>query len=364
LKILDGSIIVYRLFDLSWGIDLDEVERRVDGAQRLRIERKRFSKAFQFANPPVTVNVGKSQWEYSEENYDIQKYAKLYDYGAMSVIIEIPVRNIQLSEYHKLAMHIHDEAPFDETALAIRDSIVNTFGAAMKGNGTEDIYEDYAVYYLKKTEPSLSVYGLPSMGLESLLLSELPETLPSSATKRDIFANTFSYMEDDFAVVNWDNALVLEPSGSMDIPDLLEFANSQLLELRVYDRQLNREMDTIYDHMSVREKPSVWKMRKYRDLAAKTMITITELTEITEKIDNSLKVTDDVYYAKVYSATMDLFKVKSWATNIKHKIDIATRTYDMLNKETATRRSEWLEIIIIILIALEIVFFIYLEIRH
>jgi len=81
-------------------------------------------------------------------------------------------------------------------------------------------------------------------------------------------------------------------------------------------------------------------------------------------VDNSLKVTDDVYYAKLYSATLSMLKVSSWATNIKHKIEIATRTYDMLNKEITTKRSELLEIIIILLIAVEIVFFVYLELKH
>lgn len=363
MKILKGSIIIYRLFDISWWLDLEKVEKRVDGAQRLRIERKRFSRAFHFANPPVTVNMGSISWEYDGKSFDIQRYAKLYDYGALSVITEVPVTEMQFEKFEELAAELADRSPFDSEAFAIRDHITQTFRDAMKGSGAEGIYEDYTLYYLKSTEPTISASGMPSVEFERLLLSEPPGATPSSSTRRDLFANTFSYLENDLAVINWDNALVLDPTGSMDIPDLLEFANSQLLELRVYDSQLTREMDTIYDHMSVREKPSVWKMRKYRDLAAKTMVTITELTEITERIDNSLKVTDDVYYAKVYSATLDLFKVRSWAANIKQKIEIATRTYDMLNKETATKRSEWLEIIIILLIAVEIVFFVYLELK-
>lgn len=49
------------------------------------------------------------------------------------------------------------------------------------------------------------------------------------------------------AYLTWDSALVYDPTGSTDIPDLLEFANAQYLELRYYDNFLNHAIDTTYD---------------------------------------------------------------------------------------------------------------------
>ena len=88
------------------------------------------------------------------------------------------------------------------------------------------------------------------------------------------------------------------------------------------------------------------------------MKTIAELMGITEKIDSALKVTEDVYYAKIYLAALRLFRVKDWEGSIKKKLDIASNTYDMLYREIATKRTELLELVIVILIILEIVIFI------
>lgn len=89
------------------------------------------------------------------------------------------------------------------------------------------------------------------------------------------------------------------------------------------------------------------------------MRTITDLTDITEKIDNSLKVTEDVYYAKIYMAALRLFRVKEWEGSIKKKLDIAANINDMLYREIANKRIELLELAIVILIILEIIIFLF-----
>ena len=46
--------------------------------------------------------------------------------------------------------------------------------------------------------------------------------------------------------MDWNCAFVLEPSGSRDIPDILELASSQLLELRYYDELFDAELARVY----------------------------------------------------------------------------------------------------------------------
>jgi hypothetical protein len=43
-------------------------------------------------------------------------------------------------------------------------------------------------------------------------------------------------------VIDWNAAVVIEPDGSRDIPDILELASAQLLEFRYYDDLVDREM--------------------------------------------------------------------------------------------------------------------------
>ena len=52
---------------------------------------------------------------------------------------------------------------------------------------------------------------------------------------------------EDLVVIGWTAALVYDtPEGALPVMQLLEFANSQLLELRTYDALLDRELDAIY----------------------------------------------------------------------------------------------------------------------
>lgn len=53
--IKSGKILIYRLYDVANEIDLLKVEQKLGiEAKRLKIGRKPFSKAFEFANPPVS----------------------------------------------------------------------------------------------------------------------------------------------------------------------------------------------------------------------------------------------------------------------------------------------------------------------
>ena len=62
--------------------------------------------------------------------------------------------------------------------------------------------------------------------------------------REEIVKNTLSYTNDDIAVISWDSALICNPESPTDIIDLIEYANVQVLELRYYDRELSRQMET------------------------------------------------------------------------------------------------------------------------
>ena len=76
--------------------------------------------------------------------------------------------------------------------------------------------------------------------------------------------------------------------------------------------------------------------------------------QLIERVENSLKVTDDVFLARVYAQAMQEFREQVWRSGIERKIGIVRDTYDMLNAESLARRSETLEAIIVILIMFEI----------
>ena len=357
---VSGSILLYKLYDVAWDIDLVRVEEKVRDHKRQGIDRKRFSKAFEFVNPPLSLTLKTFEKNLKGQLLTINVYAKAYDYGVLSIIFEIPVKEIEITEFQILTGNLEEFLTEDFRKELNR--LVDDLGDALHQVNPSRFEEDYTIYYLRQLHPEKTArdfLGLCDIG--GLLLYEAGERPPSPATKEELRSFSFSYSDNDLVVLSWDKALVLEPSGSMDIPDLLEFANAQLLELRVYDDMLDRELDIINARIMKQVSPSMWKIKRYEELAAKVMLTVTDLTNITERIDNSLKVTEDVYYARVYVSALSLFKVKQWEASIERKINIASRVYDMLYRIIATKRTELLEVVIIFLIALEIVLFLMLK---
>jgi uncharacterized Rmd1/YagE family protein len=79
------------------------------------------------------------------------------------------------------------------------------------------------------------------------------------------------------------------------------------------------------------------------------------VTELTEKVDNALQVTEDVYLARVYGAALELFRVKLVSAAVDRKLAIIRDTYAALYDEAASSRAGLMEAAVVVLILVEIV---------
>ena len=79
------------------------------------------------------------------------------------------------------------------------------------------------------------------------------------------------------------------------------------------------------------------------------------MTELTEKVDNALIVTEDVYLARVYTAALELFRVPNFSRAVDRKLSIIRDTYTALYDEASSMRSTLMEAAVILLIVVEIV---------
>ena len=79
-----------------------------------------------------------------------------------------------------------------------------------------------------------------------------------------------------------------------------------------------------------------------------------EISETIEKVDNLIKVTEDIYYARVYATALKILRSSQWSESVSRKIEVIRDNYSMLSDEVRIQHSNFLEWIIIILIALVI----------
>lgn len=346
---MGNSFWLYRIFDVAEEIHLDLVEEllaQTRPASRMKLSRIR-PKSILIKNPPVAVELGEESITIGPLQYKSGFSARIYDIGVISIVLRINLpEKFSFTDIHDLALHLYntdDMEPFFEGKLK---EIQQTLRTAMVKPLFSGFVEDYVIYFFRQWEQEWD----PA----PLLLAEKEPI--SEQVRRELMVNSFSYGKDDLAIITWDSALVYDTAGSADIPDLLEFANSQLLELRYYDNLLTEEMEKMYQAIEeVETAPRYGRRKQYRKIMNRLMELVVDVSEITERIHNSLKVTEDVFYARIYGTALNIFRTRAWADSIERKISIIQQSYSMLSNEIVAQQSILLELAIVLLIILEII---------
>ena len=192
--------------------------------------------------------------------------------------------------------------------------------------------------------------------MAEILLGETSTVGLSAPEREEVLSYRHTYLEDDLAVVHWNSAFVVEPSGVEDIPDLLEFATAHLLELRYYDALLDRELHRIYDEIE-RGGSALANIvtRRYRALQRRMAALLLELSEMIERLENAVKIVGDFYLARLYQRAVKRFRLPDWQESVLRKQRLLAEVNDLIGDTADTSRSELLELTIVLLIVFEIV---------
>ncbi|MFL5561948.1 MAG: hypothetical protein ACJ79K_10770 [Gemmatimonadaceae bacterium] len=356
-----GGATLYRIYDVGYSIDLERAADILSARTPARVRpERREAEAIRIANLPITVVLGPARLAADGHEYDVELSARIFDFGVVSLRMRVPVADeMGWREFVDLGNRIGGRAD----ALSIFDRelqrLLAELAPAIERMRVAEVTEDYTVYRVATLRDAngsaLPAGALTDADVVPLLLGE--ERQLSEAARRELLPHRFSYYADDLAILTWDNALVIDPApeDETDVQYVLEFANAQLLELRFYDALLDAELPRMYDRVAeARGGVRGFRNRRFRELLGKMQQTVADSTEIVERVENSLKVTDDVYLARIYAAALEIFRGRVWRAGIDRKLSIIRETYAMLNDEAQAARSEALEIAIVVLIAGEI----------
>ena len=324
------SIIAYRLFDVADEINLDNVQAlwhsRNKISSRLRLDRIS-TKSITFHDPPVLVELGFHEMQIAGHEYLVEVKARIQDLGVICILFNIPQEEeLSYQEFLDLVLAVEDLP--DEEFRRFLDATMETIGPACTNQNISGYDEDFVVYYFQDPIPQ-------DWDIVPFLLKD-PNPV-NEETRAAALANRFSYA-DDVAYLTWDSAVVYDPTGSMDIPDLLEFANAQYLELRYYDNFLNHAIDKTYNVID--DKANLKNMEVLRNIRDELLETMADVSSLTSNISNALLVTEDIFYAKVYSRYLELLKANVWQENIELKMRVLQRCYNMLNETVTSHHME------------------------
>jgi hypothetical protein len=362
-----GAVVLYRLYDVGYEVDLERAldvlaagpEERAALRRTLEQRQRIEAKAIRILTPPITIPLGSDGFEAGDRRHTARLSARIFDFGVISLRLECEIpEDLQWSALAAFA----DAADLSRAAKPVFDrrirELADRIAAAIARPELAGVSEDYVVYRLTRLQDpegrSLPAAVVRQLDVVPLLLNE---TRPiSEQARRDLLPHWFSYYPEDLSVISWNTALVLDPAeGESDVQLILEFANAQLLELRYYDALLDAELPRMYDRIAAARRGWRGWGRRYATVLGWLQTLVADSTEIVERTQNALKVTDDIFLARVYAAALEVFRERAWRTGIDHKLEIMRQTYGMLNAESMAVRNEVLEVIIVLLILTEIV---------
>jgi len=181
------------------------------------------------------------------------------------------------------------------------------------------------------------------------------ETTPLSAGERDeILRGALSYYPTDLIVAGWGAGLVYDkPDATSAIIDLLEYANTQLLEFRYYDELLTSLLSNVYSSLEGHESfLSRWRLPRRAGRLNRIRLDIMDLAERTEY---AVKFISDTYYARVYKVISSKIGVDDYKALVNEKLKTAGELYGFMVAQFNERRMFALEVVVAVLVALDVI---------
>ena len=358
MQIRTGEIVHMKMYDVADEIRLDTLPPDVF-AGRLPVRQSLVrveTKSIELVNPPVAVDLGPRAWVTSSGRIVFDLSAHFFDVGVVCLIMRVPVRNLELSAFTETALSMDPDPEIDRMLDWEIEQIIHGIGACLtRQHGFADFQEEYTFYILKDTDEPVSFDTFRNY--PTLLSMLLGERAPVSRQQTDMMAdNAFSFSDDELVLLNYDNALIVDRKEAADILLLLEYAVVQVLEARYYDETLTAKLQGLYRDMDT-PMPFLTALfsSRWSNLARRGMKLILETRLMTDHLTTSVRVTEDVYYAQIYTRALRIFRTQTWLAKIDEKLGSMKDAYELMENEIDSKRSTVLEWIVIVLIAMELV---------
>lgn len=357
MSICRGSFRALLLYDIAEEFDLEELRRLIGGQPPARSPGFKLAAPdyVRFERPPVfeacePVHLATGEFANTSLRY--------FDYGVVSLEFEMAFETdwpglIALSNRWIEAGEVERRGP------DIVRNRLDRLRPALRKPYTEWLDEAYYVIHLRGVYEET---GLPPAG--SQLISqygcEISQVIRgesqalSEGEQREVLASSLSYYPADLMVVGWLAAIVYDThEGAAPLIQLLEYANTQLLEYRRYDEILTVLLKGAYAALERRGGLfSRWRLAKEAEQLNRLRL---EVTELTERADNSIKFLSDMYYARAYRLAAAKVGAGDYRSLVDQKLRIAGELYEFMVNEFREARGFVLELLVIVILILELI---------
>jgi len=350
---LHGSVLVLIQFDVCEEIRLDQL-RQIFGARTLaQPSFKHPAPGYvRYQRPPVAEPIETLVLESGER---LEGQIKYYDYGVLSVVFELPFSG-DWDMLVRLGSRWVWDVDFERHASRIAREKLGRAAPALVKPYPEWLSEDYFIFHVREIAGSPSAAELVASQGERIAQIVRGETAQLSEGERnEILQSCISYYPNDLAVIGWNAAFLYDSeAGAETAIQLLEYANSQLLEFRHYDDLLTRELESVYASLD-KGTGMLARWRLARD-ATKLHTVVLDVTELTEHADNAIKFLSDMFSARLYKLAAAKVGVPDYKDLVTQKLQTAEELYRFMVDQFNQSRAFVLELMVVVILIIELIY--------
>lgn len=349
-----AQVVAFYLFDVAESADLAQIPGLIGGpAVPARLAPKPATPSYvQYEKPPLSfegeaVGIG--------ETDGFRARFRVFDYGVISVALVRPFFG-DWRDLVELGRELIDNDEIEQRAEELCRSIVVRLRGTLTDAHDTFLSEDYIVFAVHDIEPTRSAEALMADHGEDIATLLRGERQPLSGQERSaILGHRLSYLADDLVVPTWNAAFVFDtPAGVQAALEIMEFANSQLLEFRHYDQLLDNELTSIYAALQRPRWTDRWVGARYTRAARQVHALFIDVSELTDRTENALKFVGDIYAARLFRLVADRLGLERWKADVEQKLETLDAIYRFAADQASMSRGQFLELTIVLILLFEL----------
>ncbi len=355
-RTVSGHLFFFYAFEAGFEIDLEKARTLCEASDAPGIAGLRPSPPhLQYRPKPLVVPAGTVEADAGGTRRRLDAAVKIFDFGALSVTLTLSVRDLPWDEYRSAALALSAGTGLEISARTTVERVFERVRPAVSRPMLSDLVEEYSLWHVSEFSPPMTgTQALSELPQDLARLLTLEEGTFSEAAIAEILRSPIRYFDNDLFLADWCASFAYDPRFQ-DTVEVLEFLNVQLLELRFFDRILHDAIDVTSEELRPRRRLFHILHDPYEKPLHKLSQISTDVSLVRERIYNALTLVGDAYLARVYEEARRKVGAEKHEGSVRDKLAVLTEIYTVLNNQAQAARAETLELIIILLIAIEIV---------
>jgi len=351
---MTGSVTALYLFDVAQAIDLAAIRQRLGPrATNAKLDDKGPGPArVRYLQPPVVVD-GADLACAELEQFRVR--VKFYDYGVISLMLTRSFDGTW-TDLGELSQSLIENESLEQRALDACERIVKEMASALRAARASFLSEDYFAFTINPSgEPVSAEDILNTNGADIAQVVRGERSRLSRQERDEVLRHRWSYLEDDLVVAAWNAAFIYDgEAGALASIEILEFANSQLLEFRYHDELLEGETARLYARLEERHWTDMLRGRRHTDAALRVQSLYLDVNELTDRMENAVKFVGDPFAARLFGLAAARLGLERWKKNVEDKLDTLNDIHRFAVEQTGISQANVLELVIVAILLLEL----------